>query len=72
LLEYCDGTATAETTALLERAPQEDPEYRLRFLEYLNVYQALSSAGERTQHKAEAAPERPARGHLAAFHAGLF
>ncbi len=37
LQEDCEGTASAETTALLERALQEDPEYRLHFLEYLKL-----------------------------------
>jgi ferric-dicitrate binding protein FerR (iron transport regulator) len=56
LQEYCEGTASAETTALLERALREDPEYRLHFLEYLNLDQALSSAGGSAQVKTEPAP----------------
>jgi ferric-dicitrate binding protein FerR (iron transport regulator) len=56
LQEYCEGTASAETTALLERALREDPEYRLHFLEYLNLDQALSSAGGSTQIETEPAP----------------
>jgi hypothetical protein len=42
--DYRDGTAGAEDTAKLERALLEDTAYRLRFLEYLNVDQALASA----------------------------
>ena len=56
LQEYCEGTASAETTALLERALREDPEYRLHFLEYLNLDQALSSAGGSAQIETEPAP----------------
>jgi ferric-dicitrate binding protein FerR (iron transport regulator) len=56
LQEYCEGTATAETTALLERALQEDPEYRLHFLEYLNLDQALSSASALAGKDPEPAP----------------
>lgn len=56
LQEYCDGTASAETTALLERALREDPELRLRFLEYLNVDQALSSACGLLPEEVEPAP----------------
>ena len=41
--EYQDGLASAETTASLERALQDDPEFRLRFLEYLNVDTALAA-----------------------------
>lgn len=41
--EYRDGIASAETTANLERALQEDPEFRLRFLEYLNVDAAVAA-----------------------------
>jgi len=43
LREYLDGTASAETTARLERALCEDPAWRLRFLEHLNIDQALSA-----------------------------
>jgi hypothetical protein len=43
--EYRDGSADAEHTAKLERALLDDPAYRLQFLEYLNIDQALSSAG---------------------------
>lgn len=42
--EYRDGTANTEDTARLERALLENPAYRLRFLEYLNVDQALATA----------------------------
>ena len=56
LQEYCEGTASAETTALLERALREDPEYRLHFLEYLNLDQALSSAGGSAQIETEPSP----------------
>ncbi|MEI6714842.1 MAG: LamG-like jellyroll fold domain-containing protein [Verrucomicrobiota bacterium] len=41
--EYRDGTASAETTSNLERALQQDPEFRLRFLEYLNVDTAIAA-----------------------------
>lgn len=81
LQEYCDGTASAETTALLERALREDLEFRLRFLEYLNVDQALSSScalvPKETEHTTTqaafpASPSRPASGfHWGALAAGL-
>lgn len=41
--EYRDGSASAETTSNLERALHDDPEFRLQFLEYLNVDGALAS-----------------------------
>lgn len=41
--EYSDGVADAETTSKLERALQGDPEFRMLFLEYLNVDGALSA-----------------------------
>jgi ferric-dicitrate binding protein FerR (iron transport regulator) len=43
--QYRDGTADAETVATLERVLLDDPAYRLRFLEYLNIDQTLSSSG---------------------------
>ncbi|RFC45075.1 MAG: Concanavalin A-like lectin/glucanases superfamily protein/FecR protein [Verrucomicrobia bacterium] len=42
--EYLDGTADAQTTAKLESALQKEPEFRIAFLEYLNVDVALSAA----------------------------
>lgn len=41
--EYRDGIASAATIASLERAIQEDAEFRLRFLEYLNVDAAIAA-----------------------------
>lgn len=41
--EYRDGVANAQTTAKLERALQEDPEFRMFFLDYLNLDSALSA-----------------------------
>lgn len=43
--EYSDGLASAETTAKLERALQKDPEFRVLFLEYLNIDGALAARG---------------------------
>ncbi|MBM3889061.1 MAG: FecR domain-containing protein [Verrucomicrobia bacterium] len=43
LRQYAEGTASAETTAQLERALREDAAFRKLFLEYLNVDLALST-----------------------------
>ena len=45
--QYAEGTASAETTAQLERALQEDAAFRKLFLEYLNVDLALSTRNSR-------------------------
>jgi hypothetical protein len=41
--EYRDGIASDETTSNLERALREDAEFRLGFLEYLNVDAAIAA-----------------------------
>lgn len=41
--QYADGVASAETTARLEAALHEDAEFRVLFLEYLNLDCALSA-----------------------------
>ena len=40
--QYAEGTANAETTAMLEQALRDDAEFRALFVEYLNVDLALS------------------------------
>ena len=42
--EYAEGTASAETTTMLEQALREDAEFRAFFVEYLNVDLALSDS----------------------------
>ncbi|MFZ2642960.1 MAG: LamG-like jellyroll fold domain-containing protein [Verrucomicrobiia bacterium] len=41
--QYAEGTASAETTAQLQQALRDDPEFRSLFLEYLNLDLALSA-----------------------------
>jgi len=54
LRQYADGTASAETTAQLERALREDAAFRKLFLEYLNVDLALSTGAAHVESEPEA------------------
>jgi ferric-dicitrate binding protein FerR (iron transport regulator) len=54
LRQYLEGTADAATTASLERSLQEDPVFRLHFLEYLHLDQALATAHAHEQEKERA------------------
>src|SRR5438552_2990806 len=63
--QYGDGIASAESTARLDAALREDPEFRALFLEYLNLDRGLITAAAvfpgRASEKVTAFPSRDPR-----------